>query len=132
MTPTIALNNGVMMPALGLGVYQAAPDETVTALQIALEKGYRHIDTAAAYFNERAVGDGLRRSGVPRNEVFIETKVWVSDYGYDETLHAFEKSRKKLGVEQLDLLILHPRRVAGQEHRARDHHPGVGTHWRYP
>ena len=72
-----------------------------------LPTGYRHIDTAAAYGNEREVGEGIRRSGLDRGEVFIETKVWISDYGYDETLHAFEKSAAKLGVEQIDLLILH-------------------------
>ncbi|MGW9157495.1 aldo/keto reductase [Microbacterium sp. NPDC055665] len=103
----LTLNNGVTMPALGFGVFQAAPEETVDAVATALETGYRLIDTAAAYGNEREVGEAIRRSGVPREEVFIETKVWISDYGYDETLHAFEKSTGKLGVDQLDLLILH-------------------------
>ncbi|KRF37274.1 aldo/keto reductase [Nocardioides sp. Soil805] len=106
-TPTFTLNNGVEMPALGFGVFQTPPDETLTAVASALEVGYRHIDTAAAYGNEREVGEALRRSGVERSEVFVETKVWISDYGYDETLHAFDKSAGKLGVEQLDLLILH-------------------------
>ena len=91
------LNNGVSIPALGLGVFQSPPEETAAAVQAALEVGYRHIDTAAAYANERQVGEGIRRSGVDRTEVFIETKVWVSDYGYDETLHAFEKAARKLG-----------------------------------
>jgi 2,5-diketo-D-gluconate reductase A len=104
---TITLNNHVTLPALGYGVYQTPPDETVTAVQTALEVGYRHIDTAAAYGNEREVGEAIRRSGIARDEVFIETKVWVTDYGYEETLHAFEKSSKKLGVDQIDLLILH-------------------------
>jgi diketogulonate reductase-like aldo/keto reductase len=72
-----------------------------------LQVGYRHVDTAAAYGNERQVGEGIRRSGLDRGEVFIETKVWVSDYGYDQTLHAFDKAVRKLGVDQLDLLILH-------------------------
>jgi len=103
----ITLNNGIAMPSVGLGVYQTPPEETVAAVEAALEVGYRHIDTAAAYGNEREVGEGLRRSGVPREDVFVETKVWVSDYGFDTTLHAFEKSAKKLGVDQLDLLILH-------------------------
>jgi 2,5-diketo-D-gluconate reductase A len=103
----ITLNNGAAMPSVGLGVYQTPPDETVAAVQAALEVGYRHIDTAAVYGNEREVGEGLRRSGVPRANVFIETKIWVSDYGFDTTLHAFEKSAKKLGVDQIDLLILH-------------------------
>src|SRR4051794_25190286 len=105
--PTLALNNGVEMPVLGLGVFQTPPDETVAAVEAALAVGYRHIDTAAAYGNEREVGHGIRRSGLDRSDVFIETKVWISDYGYDETLHAFEKSAAKLGVEQIDLLILH-------------------------
>lgn len=103
----ITLNNGIEMPALGFGVFQTAPDETVDAVSAALETGYRLIDTAAAYGNEREVGEAIRRTGIPRDEVFIETKVWISDFGYDETLHAFEKSTGKLGVDQLDLLILH-------------------------
>jgi diketogulonate reductase-like aldo/keto reductase len=107
MTEELVLNNGVTMPALGLGVFQSPPEETSAAVETALKLGYRHIDTAAAYGNERQVGEGLRRSGVDRAEVFIETKVWVSDYGYDETRHAFEKATRKLGVDQLDLLILH-------------------------
>jgi len=72
-----------------------------------LRVGYRNIDTAAAYANERGVGDAIRRSGIDRDEVFVETKVWISDYGYDETLHAFDKSAGKLGVDHIDLLILH-------------------------
>lgn len=103
----LTLNNGVTLPAIGLGVFQSAPEETAAAVAEALRIGYRHIDTAAAYRNEREVGEGLRRSGVDRADVFLETKVWVSDYGYDETLHAFEKSTGKLGVDTLDLLILH-------------------------
>lgn len=103
----LTLNNGVTLPALGLGVFQSAPKETAGAVAEALRVGYRHIDTAAAYRNEREVGEGLRRSGVDRADVFLETKVWVSDYGYDQTLHAFEKSTGKLGVDTLDLLILH-------------------------
>jgi 2,5-diketo-D-gluconate reductase A len=107
MTEQLVLNNGVTMPALGLGVFQSPPEETAAAVETALTVGYRHIDTAAAYGNERQVGEGLRRSGVDRGEVFLETKVWVSDYGYDETLHAFDKATRKLGVDRLDLLILH-------------------------
>jgi diketogulonate reductase-like aldo/keto reductase len=104
---TLTLNNGVEMPALGLGVFQTPPDETRTAVQAALEAGYRHIDTAAAYGNEREVGQAVRDSGVPRDEIFVETKIWISDYGYDETLHGFDKSAAKLGVDRIDLLILH-------------------------
>lgn len=103
----ITLNNGVVMPSIGLGVFQTPPDVTTDAVATALETGYRHIDTAAAYFNEREVGEGIRRSGIDRSDIFIETKVWISDYGYEQTLHAFEKSAGKLGVEQLDLFILH-------------------------
>ncbi|WP_241965113.1 aldo/keto reductase [Microbacterium telephonicum] len=103
----LTLNNGVTLPALGLGVFQSPPEQTAAAVRAALEAGYRHIDTAEAYRNEREVGAGLRQSGVPRDDVFLETKVWVSDYGYDQTLHAFDKSAGKLGVDTLDLLILH-------------------------
>lgn len=103
----LTLNNGVTMPALGLGVFQSPPEQTTAAVEAALATGYRHIDTAAAYGNEREVGHGIRNSGIDRSEVFIETKVWVSDYGYQETLHAWEKAVAKLGVDTLDLLILH-------------------------
>jgi 2,5-diketo-D-gluconate reductase A len=105
--PTLTLNNGVEMPALGFGVFQTPPDETIGAVEAALAVGYRHIDTAASYGNEREVGEGIRRSGLDRSDVFIETKVWINDYGNKETLHAFEKSAAKLGIEQIDLLILH-------------------------
>jgi diketogulonate reductase-like aldo/keto reductase len=106
-TPKLVLNNDVTMPALGFGVFQSPPEETTAAVETALKVGYRHVDTAAAYGNERQVGDAISRSGLDRDDVFIETKVWVSDYGYDQTLHAFEKAIRKLGVDQLDLLILH-------------------------
>jgi diketogulonate reductase-like aldo/keto reductase len=104
---TLTLNNGVEMPALGLGVFQTPPEETRAAVEAALSAGYRHIDTAAAYGNERQVGEALRSSGLDRSEVFLETKIWISDYGYDKTLHGFDKSARKLGVDQIDLLILH-------------------------
>jgi diketogulonate reductase-like aldo/keto reductase len=106
-TPALTLNNGVTIPALGLGVFQSPPEETTAAVETALRDGYRMIDTAAAYGNEREVGDAVRVSGLDRSEVFLETKIWISDYGYDETLHGFVKSASKLGVEQIDLLILH-------------------------
>lgn len=104
---TLTLNNDVTMPALGLGVFQTPPDETRDAVRAALDTGYRHIDTAAAYGNEHEVGEAVRDSGIDRSEIFLETKIWISDYGYDETLHGFEKSARKLGVDQIDLLILH-------------------------
>src|SRR5450755_1811560 len=96
---TVTLNNGVEMPALGLGVFQTPPNETRDAARAALEAGYRHIDTAAAYGNERQVGEAVHSSDLDRSEVFLETKIWISDYGYDETLHGFEKSARKLGVD---------------------------------
>jgi len=104
---TITLNNGVEIPALGLGVFQTPAEETRSAVTAALESGYRHIDTAAAYGNEREVGEAVAASDLDRSEVFIETKIWISDYGYDQTLHSFDKSAGKLGVDQIDLLILH-------------------------
>lgn len=104
---TLTLNNGVTFPALGLGVFQTPPDETRDAVTAALASGYRHIDTAAAYGNERQVGEAIAASDLDRSEVFVETKIWISDYGYDETLHGFEKSARKLGLDQIDLLILH-------------------------
>jgi len=106
-SPHITLNNRVQMPAIGLGVFQTPPAETVGAVEAAIATGYRLIDTAAAYANEREVGEGIRRSGIARDDVFIETKIWISDYGYDSTLHAFDKSARKLGVDRIDLLLLH-------------------------
>ncbi|MET7394894.1 aldo/keto reductase [Dactylosporangium sp. NPDC005572] len=105
--PELTLNNGVEMPALGFGVFQTPPDETRAAVGAALSTGYRHIDTAAAYGNERQVGEAVAASGVDRDEVFLETKIWISDYGYEQTLHGFDKSARKLGVDRIDLLILH-------------------------
>jgi diketogulonate reductase-like aldo/keto reductase len=106
-TPALKLNNDVTMPALGVGVFQSPPEETTAAVEAALRIGYRLIDTAAAYGNEREVGEAVRASGLDGSEVFLETKIWISDYGYEETLHGFEKSAGKLGVEQIDLLLLH-------------------------
>ena len=95
------------MPALGLGVFQTPPDETRAAVRAALDSGYRLIDTAAGYANERQVGEAVRDGGVSRADVFLETKIWINDYGYQQTLHGFEKSARKLGVDQIDLLLLH-------------------------
>ena len=105
--PLLTLNNGVELPTLGLGVFQTPPDETRDAVTSALQQGYRHIDTAAAYGNEQQVGEAIASSDLDRSDVFIETKIWISDFGYDETLHGYEKSAKKLGVDRIDLLILH-------------------------
>jgi len=106
-SPFLTLNNGVQIPAIGLGVFQSPPEQTASAVESALTQGYRLIDTAAAYFNEVQVGEGLRRAGISRSQVFLETKVWISDYGYDATLHAFDKSARKLGVDRIDLVLLH-------------------------
>jgi 2,5-diketo-D-gluconate reductase A len=103
----LTLNNGVQLPEIGFGVFQSSPEETTDAVRTALETGYRHIDTAAAYNNERQVGEGIRASGVDRDDIVLETKIWVSDYGYDQTLHAFEKATGKLGFDTVDILILH-------------------------
>ena len=105
--PGITLNNGVELPAIGFGVFQTPPDETRAAVAAALDTGYRHIDTAAAYGNEREVGEAVHAYVVGCAAVVLETKIWISDYGYDETLHGFDKSAGKLGVDQIDLLILH-------------------------
>lgn len=106
-TTTFTLNNGIEIPAVGLGVFQTPPDVTTAAVGEALRAGYRLIDTAAAYGNEAQVGEGIRTSGVAREEVFIETKIWISDYGYEATLHSFDKSAGKLGVDTIDLILLH-------------------------
>ncbi|MFI6375690.1 aldo/keto reductase [Streptomyces sp. NPDC050546] len=106
-TPLLKLNNGVEMPALGLGVYQSTPEETVPAVETALRDGYRLIDTAAAYRNEKEVGEGIRRSGLDRGELFVTTKLWLSDYGYDSAQRAFDTSVANLGLDQLDLYLLH-------------------------
>ncbi len=105
--PQITLNNGVTMPALGLGVFQSPPEETLSAVTTAIADGYRLIDTAAAYGNEREVGEGIRRSAIERDEVFVTTKLWISDYGYDAALVAFDASLRRLGLEYLDLYLLH-------------------------
>ncbi|PZF66493.1 aldo/keto reductase [Curtobacterium sp. MCBD17_013] len=103
----ITLNNGVQLPPIGFGVFQSSPEDTVDAVRTALDVGYRHIDTAAAYGNEREVGQAVRASGLDRDEIVIETKVFPSDYGYDEALHAFEKATGKLGIDTIDVFILH-------------------------
>ncbi|WP_206832050.1 aldo/keto reductase [Alicyclobacillus fructus] len=105
---TVTLNNGVKMPWLGLGVYKAqAGEEVEQAIRFAFEAGYRHIDTAAFYANEESVGKAVRESGLPRSEVFVTTKVWNTDQGYDETLRAFEASLKRLGFDYVDLYLVH-------------------------
>jgi diketogulonate reductase-like aldo/keto reductase len=107
MIPTVKLNNGVEMPQLGFGVFQVPGDETTAAVTTALEAGYRSIDTATAYQNEAAVGKALASSGIAREELFITTKLWNAHQGYEETLAAFERSRDLLGLDFLDLYLIH-------------------------
>jgi len=105
--PPIILNNGVEMPQLGFGVWQVPDDEAERAVATALEAGYRSIDTAAAYDNEEGTGKALAASGVAREDLFVTTKVWNSDHGYDSTLRAFDTSLEKLGLEYVDLYLIH-------------------------
>jgi 2,5-diketo-D-gluconate reductase A len=104
---TVPLNDGVQMPILGFGVYQIPPEETEPAVSDALATGYRHIDTAAAYGNEEAVGRAIATSGIPRGELFVTTKLWVQDSGEDNTRRAFEASLQRLGLDHVDLYLIH-------------------------
>jgi 2,5-diketo-D-gluconate reductase A len=105
--PAVTLHDGVEIPQLGFGVFQVPPEKTQDAVEEALETGYRHIDTAAAYRNERGVGAALAASGIPREEIFVTTKLWNSAQGYESTLGAFEKSRERLGLDHVDLYLIH-------------------------
>ncbi|MFD7922851.1 aldo/keto reductase [Streptomyces sp. NPDC059740] len=105
--PNITLNNGTVMPQLGFGVWQIPDDEAFTAVGHALEAGYRSIDTAAAYGNEEGVGKAVAASGVPREDLFVTTKLWNDDQGYDAALKAFDTSLKKLGLDYVDLYLIH-------------------------
>ena len=101
------LNNGVQIPALGFGVFQTAPEDTIAAVTAALDDGYRLIDTAAAYGNEQEVGEAIRRSGIGRSEIFIETELWISDYGAGKAQIGFEASLRRLGEDYVDVYLLH-------------------------
>ena len=101
------LSNGVEIPQLGFGVFQIPPQETKDVVKKAIEVGYRHFDTAQAYFNEAEIGEAIKESGIAREELFITTKVWVSSYGYEETKKAFQKSLDKLQTDYIDLYLLH-------------------------
>ena len=103
----VRLNNGVMMPAIGFGVYQIPKSETQRAVSDALEVGYRSIDTAASYFNEEEVGRAIRSSGIKREEIFVTSTLWVQDYEYEDALKAFDRSLKLLGLDYIDLYLLH-------------------------
>lgn len=104
---TVRLHNGVRMPWLGLGVYKVSNEEAEASVLTAIKAGYRSIDTASYYGNEEAVGNAVKKSNVPRETLFITTKVWNDEQGYEKTLEAFERSRQKLGVEQVDLYLIH-------------------------
>jgi diketogulonate reductase-like aldo/keto reductase len=106
-SPVATLNNGVELAVLGLGVLSNPPEQTADVVEAAIASGYRLIDTAAAYRNERQVGEGIARSGVPRPELFVTTKLWMTSYGYDQALRAFDASIEKLALEYLDLYLLH-------------------------
>lgn len=108
LTDCTTLSNGVKMPWLGLGVWKMKDDgEAEQAVKAAIDTGYRSIDTAAVYQNETGVGAAIRNSGIARDEIFVTTKIWNADQGYESTLAAFEESRKRLGLEALDLLLIH-------------------------
>ena len=121
--PTLALNDGHVIPALGIGVWQVPDDQAFAAVQTAIEAGCRSIDTAAAYRNERAVGRAVRESAVPRAELFVTTKLWNDDQGYDTTLRAFDASMDRLGLDYLDLYLIHapwPWNEIGKDCRAEN------------
>jgi len=105
--PNITLNNGVEMPQVGFGVFQVPNEETTAAVAEALKAGYRSIDTAAIYGNEEGVGKALAESGIAREELFITSKLWIADLGYEETLKAFDESLQRLGLDYLDLYLIH-------------------------
>ncbi|MDD7813878.1 aldo/keto reductase [Mycolicibacter sinensis] len=104
---SVTLNDGNSIPSLGFGVYKISPADTEQAVRTALAAGYRHIDTAALYGNEREVGRAVTTSGLPRDELYVVTKLWNADQGYDSTLVAFDKSMDRLGLDTLDLYLIH-------------------------
>ncbi|MGL4199782.1 MAG: aldo/keto reductase [Allorhizobium sp.] len=103
----IALNDGARIPQVGLGVWQTPNDEAALAVKAALDAGYRHVDTAAVYENEEGVGEGLRQSGLARGDIYLTTKLWNTEQGYDQTLRAFDASLKRLGTDYVDLYLIH-------------------------
>jgi len=107
LSPVLPLAGGRTIPQLGLGVYKVEDAGAADTVRVALEAGYRHVDTAALYRNEAGVGEGIRRSGVPRDELFVTTKVWNDRHGYDEALRAFDESLGRLGLDRVDLYLIH-------------------------
>ncbi|MBF0687517.1 MAG: aldo/keto reductase [Cellulomonas sp.] len=106
-TASITLNNGIQIPQVGFGTFQVDPDDTQRTVEDALAAGYRHIDTAAGYYNEAGVGAAVRACGLPRDEVFVTTKLRNGDHGYEQALRAFEDSRRELGLDVVDLYLIH-------------------------
>jgi diketogulonate reductase-like aldo/keto reductase len=104
---TMKLSNGVEIPVLGYGVYQVTPAECERCVSDAISVGYRHIDTAQAYYNEENVGNAIKKSGIPRDEFFITTKVWISNYGEENAAKSIDESLRKLQVDYIDLMLLH-------------------------
>jgi diketogulonate reductase-like aldo/keto reductase len=105
---TLQMNNGVRIPRLGLGMYRSPKGQkSFSTVSYALQFGYRHVDTAALYYNEREVGEAVRESGIPREQIFVTTKLWNDDHGYDKALRAFDKSMKELNLETIDLYLIH-------------------------
>lgn len=107
LSPLLPLNDGGSMPQLGLGVYKTTDAESADVVAFALQNGYRLIDTASMYLNERGVGEGVRQSGLPRSDVFVTTKVWHTENGYDSTLRSFDESLERLGLDHVDLYMIH-------------------------
>lgn len=103
----LSLHDGARIPQVGLGVWQTPDNEAAPAVKAALGAGYRHVDTAAVYENEQGVGEGIRQSGLPRSDIFLTTKLWNTDQGYEQTLKAFEASLKRLGTDHVDLYLIH-------------------------
>lgn len=115
------LSNELQVPVLGIGTWKMAPEVTAESIKTAIQSGYRHIDTAAIYGNEKEVGEGIRLSGVPRHEIFLTTKLWNTEQTYDAALHAFDVSLKKLGTDYVDLYLIHwPKSTSPEAWRAME------------
>ena len=104
---TVTLNNGVVMPQIGYGVFQVSPSECERCVSDALAVGYRMIDTAQAYANEQGVGAAVKKSGIPRDELFLVSKIWIANYGYEKAKKSIDESLRKLGTDYIDLMLLH-------------------------
>ena len=107
MIPSITLSNGYRIPRMGFGTFRMAPEDTMEAVKCAIEAGWRHIDTAAVYGNEKEVGLAVRESGLPRKQIFVTSKLWNADRGYDSALRAFDQTLERMGFDYLDLYLIH-------------------------